>query len=260
MTQPSQHNEQVIDQFTRQAQGYTQLITSLRARGRHEALTPIGAHANDVALDVACGSGGLTIPMAGIVKHITGVDVTPAMIERAKAIQFEQGLSNIAWFVGHAAALAFDDGTFSLVLCSAAFHHLEVPRDVLCEMTRVCRDGGRIAVVDMAFPPEKAISFDRLERMRDPSHVHAHTLGELRALADGFGLTEVVVEPYLTPDLPLEAILKTSHPALGHSTDDIRALIAEDARLGADRYGLHARQTDGELFVSYPMATVVWRK
>lgn len=259
MNRRTDHNEQVLDQFTQQAEGYTKLTTGLRPRGQDEALALLGAGADDIALDVACGSGGLTIPVAGLVKHVTGVDLTPAMIEQGRAIQADLGIANIEWIVADVDPLPFEDACFSLVMCSAAFHHFERPRSVLREMARVCRSGGRIAVRDVAPPPEKMASYDAIEIMRDPSHVHAHSVPELLALADGLYLAEVAVEQYLAADIPLEAVLATSYPT-EHSIESIRALVEEDARSGEDRFGLQPCLTDGAMLVSYPMVTIVWRK
>ena len=98
-----------------------------------------------------------------------------------------------------------------------------------------------------------------MERKRDPSHVHAHTMDELRGLADGLGLTELIVEPYPAGPLPLEAILATSFPT-ECSLDSIRTIFRSDVEDGEDRLGLQAHERDGAIFITYPMTTLVWRK
>jgi len=259
MTEPGGHRAQILDQFTQQAESYTQLTTSLPPRSQSDDLAAFGAVAEDEVLDVACGSGNLAIPIAPRVRHVTAIDLTPAMIEQGKARQADKGIANIDWIVGDVDPLPFADASFSLVMCSAAIHHFERPAAVFREMARVCRPGGRIAIKDMAFPADKTGAFDAMERMRDPSHVHAHTLSELRALADGLDLREATVEPYATPPLPLEAILATSFPT-EFSMDEIRAIFLSDAESGEDRLGLRTHASDGALFISYPMATLVWEK
>jgi ubiquinone/menaquinone biosynthesis C-methylase UbiE len=258
MTQPT-HKEQVLDQFTHQAESYAQLTTSLQPHNPPDTMAIFGATPDDVALDVACGSGGLAIPIAERVKKVTAIDLTPAMIEQGRVRAAEKGLINIDWVVGDVDPLPFPDDTFSLVMCSAAVHHFERPAEVFREMVRVCYPGGRIAIRDLAFAPDKGRAFDAMERKRDPSHARVLSLDELRALANGVNVTEVAVEPYRTPMMPLEAILATSFPT-EYTIDDIREIFREDAVSGEDRLGVQAQVTEGALFISYPMATLVWRR
>jgi ubiquinone/menaquinone biosynthesis C-methylase UbiE len=255
MPDAGRHEDEVVSQFTQQAEGYAKLVGSMRRR-ENPALAALAPGADDIALDVACGSGSLTLQIAERVRHVTGIDLTPAMIEQARAAQAERGIANIDWRIGTIAALPFADGAFSLVTCSAAFHHLERPQQVLMEMRRVCRPGGRIAVIDVAPPADKAAAFDRLERLRDPSHTHANSPEELHAIGAACGLGDPVTVRYGSA-IPFEAVLATSYPT-ETSIDHIRALIEADAHGGADGFGLTPELRDGQLYVSYPMMSSVW--
>ena len=100
------------------------------------------------------------------------------MIEQAQALQQAQGLTNLTWRIGNVLPLPFPDASFSLVFTRYSFHHLLDPEAVLAEMVRVCSPGGRVAVVDVfTSSPEQAEAFNRMERLRDPSHVRALSLG-----------------------------------------------------------------------------------
>ena len=50
-----------------------------------------GVGPEDTVLDVACGPGLVACAFAARAKHVTGIDLTPAMIERAQQIQREKG-------------------------------------------------------------------------------------------------------------------------------------------------------------------------
>jgi SAM-dependent methyltransferase len=165
----------------------------------------------------------------------------------------------VSWQAVDACQMPFADESFSVVLCQAAFHHFDRPATVLAEMARVCRKGGRVSVSDMTPDPAKVEAFDAMERLRDPSHAHAHTRDEVIALARGLPLVATALCPLTPTHIPLEAVLATSYPA-ACTLDDIRAIFRADAESGLDRLGLSARTTDQGIMVSYPMSTFVWTR
>ena len=131
------HREQILDQFTRQAVPFS----SAPAIRNQEALNRIvelaGAGPEDTVLDVACGPGLLVCAFARVVRHATGIDLTPAMLEQARELQRQQGLLNITWRLGDVLPLPYEDGEFSIVSARFAFHHFLNPLAVLKEMRRV---------------------------------------------------------------------------------------------------------------------------
>jgi ubiquinone/menaquinone biosynthesis C-methylase UbiE len=254
-----EQNERVIDQFTRQAAGYARLTAHTHAARSANPLALIGARPDDIALDVACGAGGLTLPLAAMVRHMTGVDLTPAMIDEAKLAQQAKGIATIDWRIEDAQALSFDDASFSLVVCGAAFHHFADPGRVLAEMRRVCAAGGRMAVMDVTPPAAKSAAFDAIEHRRDPSHVHALTPAELRNLGVELGLSEIAFEQCASPTLPLDPVLASSCPT-ECSIDEIHDLYRADALSGDDAFGLAATLVDDRIFLSYPISLAVWRR
>jgi ubiquinone/menaquinone biosynthesis C-methylase UbiE len=258
MVDLSTHNRRIVDQHNQQAEGYARLSDSLGKGDRSAQLRErIGAGPDDEVLDVACGPGRLSLDLAGHVKSVTGLDLTPGMLDQARAAAGGQG--NVRFVEGDAAAMPFADASFSVVISSAAFHHFEAPDRVLAEMVRVCRPGGRVVVSDVMPAPDKTAAYDRMEKLRDPSHGHAHSAAELRAMGRGLGLGEPAVHASVTGPLPYAAVLATSFPdAVGR--DDLLDMMREDAVGGADEHGFSAELRDGEVMVSYPMAQVVWVK
>jgi hypothetical protein len=124
-------------------------------------------------------------------------------------------------------------------------------------MVRVTRPGGRATVVDVyTTSPEQAEAYDRVEKLRDPSHVRALGLDELRGLLADAGLRDVTTETFGL-DVGLEEILGTSFtdPA---AADEIRRAFAVD--LGRDRLGVGARREGGEIRFAFPTAVLVGRK
>ena len=142
------HQDLIRDQFTRQAG----VFNAAAPIANEDALKLIVAAAspgpNDRVLDVACGGGLVARAFAPHVRHATGIDVTPAMLERARRTAAEKGLANTDWRQGDVTTLPFADGSFTIVATRFSFHHFLDPLQVLREMARVCALGGRIVVVD----------------------------------------------------------------------------------------------------------------
>ena len=142
------HQNLILDQFTRQAT----VFSTAPAITDEEALTMIVEAArptsDDRLLDVACGPGLVVCAFASHVRKATGIDVTPAMLERARKLAADKGLTNVAWQHGDVYSLPYDDASFTIVTTRFSFHHFLDPAAVLQEMVRVCAPGGRIVVVD----------------------------------------------------------------------------------------------------------------
>lgn len=97
-------------------------------------------------LDVGCGTG----PMIELLtkkypeKNYTGLDLTPKMIETAKA----KGLCNTKFIVGDSENLPFDDDSFDAVICANSFHHYPNPQKFFDGVKRVLRSNGRLILRD----------------------------------------------------------------------------------------------------------------
>jgi hypothetical protein len=120
-------------------------------------------------------------------------------------------------------------------------------------MTRVCARGGRVVVADSAPAPEKADAFNRMERLRDPSHVRAMPVTELRAFFVDAGLGEPRTTFYRLEG-ELESLLARSFPRPGDD-DQIRRIFA--ASLAGDDLGIGARRDGDRITFGYPVAVLV---
>jgi len=252
-------NAKVLDQFTKQAEPYARLTAGGRGAASSPFMDAVNPSATDRVLDVACGVGRLTLMLARLAQHVTGIDLTAAMIDQGRVLQSEAGIANVEWRVGDILPLPFPDGAFSLVVSQAAFHHLADPAAALAQMVRVCSPGGRIAINDLTPEPETAGAFNRVEKLRDPSHVRALPPAELRALGKQCGLAELTVSSYRVPGIPLEAVLATSFPLPG-DLETVRDLYRADAHSGVDALGLKAAFSADQIMIQYPMTWIVWQR
>src|SRR6185312_2771704 len=96
----SSHNARILDQFTRQAVPFSQSPSVSNQRALEFIVASACAAPEDTALDVACGPGLLACAFAKVVRHATGIDLTPAMLDQARKAQRELGLSNVSWQQG----------------------------------------------------------------------------------------------------------------------------------------------------------------
>ena len=252
----SEHRRAVVDQFTRQAEPFA------AARHHHtgDALAQIVALARpartDRVLDLACGPGIVSRAFAPHVAQVTGADITPAMLATARRLDTEAGFPAIRRVEADMECLPFDDGAFDLVVTRYSFHHLRHPLRALTEMKRVCRAGGRVVVADVVLPPNKAVAYDMMETLRDPSHTAALTRAELAMLLRETGLDEIGYAEHGV-DVELEAQLAASFPNPGDA-DRVRALFRDEPE--ADRLGVNARRIGGAMWFTYPTGVVAARK
>lgn len=246
------HQALILEQFTRQA---TPFATSPAIQDE-EALGLIvtfsGAGAQDTVLDVACGPGIVVCAFARVVRHATGIDVTPAMLERARTLQHERGLTNVTWRQGDVLPLPYPDAGFTVVVSRFAFHHFLEPGRVLAEMRRVCTPGGTVMVVDAAPARDKADAFNRMEKLRDPSHARALPLEEHVRLFRGAGLPEPRLTSYRLQG-ELDGLLSRSFPN-GGDADRIREMFA--ASLTDDALGMDTRRDGDRIRFGYPVAVL----
>jgi ubiquinone/menaquinone biosynthesis C-methylase UbiE len=251
------HDAVTIDQFTKQAEPFAAMPAHCDAdiiRLNRDAARIDSA---STVLDVACGPGLVALALAEDAGHVTGLDLTPAMLDKARELQSQRGLSNLTWVLGRADALPYPEAAFDVVLTRFSFHHLLDPKRALSEMVRVCRPGGRVVVCDVyTTTPEQAAKYDRLERLRDPSHVRALPLDELRSLVQQAGLIDVG-EAFARLAMGLEQLLAGSFHVPG-GAEEIRRAFAAD--LGRDRLGLGIREEEGQVHFSFPIVVLAGTK
>jgi ubiquinone/menaquinone biosynthesis C-methylase UbiE len=252
----SSHESRILDQFTRQAAPFAGAATIRNEESLNRIVQWAGAGPEDMVLDVACGPGLLVCAFARVAKHATGVDMTPAMLEQARKLQQEKKLTNVNWQPGDVYALPFPQPQFSIVSSRFAFHHFQEPLAAIKEMKRVCKPGGRVVVADMAPLPEKASALNAAELLRDPSHVRALTVDELRDLFEQAGLANPQVTNYRVEG-EMEELLARSFPNEGDA-DRLRKAFADS--LTDNALDLNTRQENGKIYYSFPVAVLVAKK
>jgi hypothetical protein len=126
-------------------------------------------------------------------------------------------------------------------------------------MIRVCKKGGVVLVADVVLPENKVERYDKLELIRDPSHVHALTYKEMEDVFLSSTLHSLVADTYKV-EIALEDQLKASFPNEG---DEIKIRKMFDEELIEDKMGINVRTIDGMIKYDVPitiLAGIAWLK
>ncbi len=127
----------------------------------------IGSVKGKRVLDLACGEGRNTRILAQKGAKVTGVDISPAMIELAKQKEAEKHLG-ISYITGDATKLkGLRSGSFDLVTCFMALQDIEKLHKAVAKVFRVLKPGGRF-VFSIPHP-----CFEQI--VKNGQHIRAHT-------------------------------------------------------------------------------------
>jgi len=249
-----EHDAEIVEQFTKQAIPFTELPGHLDSIQMLIQMSQVAG--DDLVLDVACGPGLVACEFAKVAQHVTGIDLTEKMIEQARIRQKELGLANLSWDIGTVSPLPYASASFSVVITRYSFHHFLEPKAVLREMIRVCKPNGIVLIADAALPADKVDAYNRMEKLRDPSHTEALSYESWEQLLGESGLRNLQRGSYLVP-MELEKQLRASFPNPGDE-DKIRDIFKND--LHANSLGMDAHLVGNEIHFSYPISIYVGNK
>ena len=189
------------------------------------------------------------------VRHATGIDLTPAMIEQARALERAKGLTNVSWRIGDVLPLPFADGAFSIVTVALCLSPLPRPargprRDEA--RLRARRAGARRRHGRLVGSRQGRRAQPDGEAPRSlprPRHAARRADGSL-PLGGPAGAPPHAVSPRVRAG----GLLSRSFPRPGDA-DKIRALFT--AALEDDRLGLPVHREQDQIHLAYPIAILV---
>lgn len=145
----------------------------------------------DRALDIATGAGHTAggIVDAGV-PTVVATDVSPEMVGVAVREY------DVAGVLADAERLPFGDNAFDAAACRVAAHHFPDPEAFVAEVARVLETGGIFAFEDNVAPDDEPLAtfLNRIEGLRDPTHVELYTVDQWREWFERAGLTVETVE------------------------------------------------------------------
>ena len=204
-------------------------------------------------LDLAAGTGMVSLIFAPHARRVVAVDLTSAMLAQAAERRDREGVANVSLVLADVGRLPFPDASFDLATCRIAIHHFAEPAPILVELRRVLRPRARAVVCDAVASedPARADLHNRIERIRDPAHVRMLPESELRALLEGAGFAiEAVRYTSKRREVGEWTALARTPPEAAAAA---RALLLES--VGGDRAGIDAALEAGELRFTHRSVT-----
>jgi demethylmenaquinone methyltransferase/2-methoxy-6-polyprenyl-1,4-benzoquinol methylase len=190
--------------------GRYDLLNSLMSAGLHHRWRERAADraelsAGDAALDVCCGTGDLTLEIAGRVAPggtVVGCDFSEPMLDLAREKARARGVSSVRFEWADALNLPYDAGRFDAVTVGFGLRNFADRDRGLREMARVLRPGGRLVVLEFTRPRRPPFStfyalwFDRiaplLGRISDDPEAYAYLAESVRGFPGPAGLAEMM--------------------------------------------------------------------
>jgi SAM-dependent methyltransferase len=187
-------NQDVVEHFTARAPGYDR---SSHWCGDPEimqaAIRMVAPKSHERMLDVACGTGLIAKAFRPLVRHIVGVDLTPAMAEQAR-----EALDDL--ILGYAEDMPFDDGGFDLTVCRQGLQFMDAGRAV-AEMVRVTRPSGRVLLINLcAYDDDDREVFFEILRLRNPARRNFFLARDIERLLSENGCKDVTLERFTSDE------------------------------------------------------------
>lgn len=247
-----------VEQFSKRSNAYVACSALMDQADLDNVVGLLDLTGMERVLDVATGTGYLAMAMSLHVKEVIGIDITPGMLELAVRAAQERGLDNIDNLVGDVEHLPFRESEFDVVTCRFSFHHFPGPRISLCEMARVLRSGGMLVIEDMLSSEDTSKSEyqNKMENLRDPSHIKHYRVSEIEQILQEAGLV-VVDRVGGSSDFDLGHWIGMADPPAGN-VEKIREMMR--VSMDGDRSGLDVRKEDGRIVFTYATMIVMARK
>ena len=213
-----------------------------------ETVDALRLRPGDTVLDVGVGDGNAAIAAARAGAYVTGIDLAPAQIERARARSASEGVELVLQ-VGDAQRLDFPDATFDVVVSVLGMIFAPDHRAALAEMARVCVPGGTVAMAAWStagwgaawsgraarFLPPRPPGGSSPNDWGDPEEVrrrfkaaHLDVKVEERRFFFRFPSEEACLETFLTKAGPFVTFMEAAERA-GHAAEareELRAVLS----------------------------------
>jgi len=192
---------------------------------------------------MGCGTGMVArtiVQRPGFAGTVTGIDLSPALVEVATRLATEEGVSaRVTFQVGDTRCLDFPDAVFDGVVAHTLMNHVDDPVAVVKEAARVVKPGGRVSIFDSDF---STLAFNHL----DPAQGSAYDAAVINALVTNPRIMRQMPQALRTAGLELITALPYVLADIGKadywraSIESYRRLIPQGGTMTAEEAGAWA--------------------
>jgi ubiquinone/menaquinone biosynthesis C-methylase UbiE len=194
----SRQRELVQTEFSRQAEAMAKAPAFSAEAITTRFKEAIACKASGVMLDLACGPATLLARLAPTMRLSVGVDVTPKMIQIARAT-CATSPATTQFIESLAECLPFATAAIDCVITRLSIHHFLDPLVVLREVKRVLKSDGLLVIGDLTSSedPDEGRLHNALEQLRDPTHVRMLPASGLLEIVHAAGFRVTATDHWL---------------------------------------------------------------
>ncbi len=163
--------------------------------GQRRVVSLLQLKPNSNFLDIGCGTGWALNLAAQSVDNsggFYGVDLSLKMIEKAK--QNYRGKENFHFVQADAGSIPLDGNFFDVIICTHSFHHYPRPANVMSEINRMLKRGGKVYILDPATDTLFGKLINRIIGILEAEHVKMYSTEEFRSMFASAGMNYVCTE------------------------------------------------------------------
>jgi len=248
------NKRQVQKNFGRQALAYNANCLLADEGNLNTIIEMANVSEDDSVLDVATGTGFLAGALSKVAREVMATDLTLEMLYQTRP----KTKGNTSFCLADVERLPFVDDYFDAVTCRVALHHFTRPEEAIGEMQRVCGANGRVVIMDIISSEDdnRREYHNKMERLRDTSHVKQYSYSELLQMFGSCGLKVDEVEKW-SYHWEMEEWMAIANPA-EPGANEIRRMMRES--VDGDKSGLGVEIRDGKVYFTYMAAIVVAHK
>ncbi|KQB34790.1 MULTISPECIES: methyltransferase domain-containing protein [Acidiplasma] len=161
--------------FNANAEKYSQSRSHAEDSDLDILIESLNLNSNMKGLDVGTGTGFTGLRLARKIDIVYAMDIAENMLKETSKLADKYGVQNIVTIKGSAESMPFDDSNFDIITSRRAPHHFLDKAKFIDESYRTLKSGGMIGIDDMTCDQNYINYLNRLENIRDNSHMAAES-------------------------------------------------------------------------------------